>query len=236
MPNMQMIYVQRYEAPDDYRKNNDSVSRIISGDYMGSAEFEFGSVQKSWKFLRDSEIFLNKVTVSPSEFGNPNGEPVTFYVISTTSGISRFQEMIPSHLKGEARTKESTYLHQQFNTTGKKSDYIMRTIAWLDVTEFVNNPQNNGTRDPVFFTANKGLALRLFMELKRDKEAQAAYPEMFEKVYTFLSHTSLSSVAGINEDESFTVKNFSTKAKLSKYDIWNKTEFEEKVFPFIRLK
>lgn len=236
MQNKQMIYIQRYESPDDYRKNKDDVSRIISGDYMGSAEFEFGSVQKSWRFLRGSEIFLNKVSIDPSKFKSVNGKPVNFYAISTNPGISRFEQMIPAHLDGQVRTKENTHIRELLNTEGKKSEYKMRTIAWLDVTEFVNNPLCDGTRDPVFFTTDKKLALRLFMELKRDKTNPAYEPSMFEKAYCYLSHTSLSTIAGINEDDSFTVKMFSNKAKVSKYDIWNKTEFEEKVFPFIRMQ
>lgn len=47
-----MYYIQRYHEKDKVNQkeanNNPTIGRFLIGDYMGSAEFEFGSVSRSW--------------------------------------------------------------------------------------------------------------------------------------------------------------------------------------------
>lgn len=80
-----MYYIQRYQHSAQVDPNKETLDRFIENDYMGGAEFEFGSVGGSWKFLRenDIEIVLHTVYINSleeSSFNKSNKSPVTFYV------------------------------------------------------------------------------------------------------------------------------------------------------------
>lgn len=227
-----MYYIQRYNAPHKDRSFEKTFSRMISGDYMGSSEFEFGSVQKTWKFLHEENIQLSKVEVEPKEFHSSRTEPVTFYVISTELGIERFKKTIAVHLDGTtvgSKSKEFTGLYEKFSATSKLSFYN-EVIAWLDVTPFVNAATARDNGHPSFFTDDKALAMRVLMQIKRELSQQE--PAMFTDVMTHLSDEPMR-LAGIMEDH-VVVKHYGKKIKLSESDVWTVEHYNQFIKPLIK--
>lgn len=227
-----MFYIQRYSAPHAAFSFEKTFSRMISGDYMGSAEFEFGSVQKTWKFLHEENIQLSKVEVDPKEFHSSATEPVTFYVISTELGIERFKKTIATHLDGTtvgSKSKEFTGIYEKFSATFNLSLYD-KVIAWLDVTPFVNAATARDNGHPAFFTDDKALAKRVLMQIKRELSQQE--PAMFTDVMTHLSDEPMR-LAGIMEDH-VVVKHYGKKIKLSESDIWTVEHYNQFIKPLIK--
>lgn len=62
-----MYYIQRLVICSSQPKGEKDTTLLISGDYMGSAEFEFGSVTNSWQFLTT----INPL--EPTKFGTISG-------------------------------------------------------------------------------------------------------------------------------------------------------------------
>ena len=227
-----MYYIQRYNAPHPARNFEKTFSRMISGDYMGSAEFEFGSVQKTWKFLHEENIQLSKVEVDPKEFHSSATEPVTFYVISTELGIERFKKTIAIHLDGTtvgSKSKEFTGIYEKFSATFNLSLYD-KVIAWLDVTPFVNAATARDNGHPAFFTDDKALAKRVLMQIKRTLSQEE--PAMFTDVMTHLSDEPMR-LAGIMEDH-VVVKHYGKKIKLSESDVWTVEHYNQFIKPLIK--
>lgn len=228
-----MYYIQRYNAPHPDRNFEKTFSRMISGDYMGSAEFEFGSVQKTWKFLHEENIQLSRIEIDPKEFHSSKTEPVTFYVISTELGIERFKKTIAFHLDGTtigSKSKEFTGLYEKFSTTTFKPAFYDEVIAWLDVTPFVNAATAHDNGHPAFFTDDKALAKQVLMQIKRSLSQEE--PVMFTDVMTHLSDEPMR-LAGIMEDH-VVVKHYGKKIKLSESDVWTVEHYNQFIKPLIK--
>lgn len=211
-----MTYIQRMCAKARPDFNMSTIGRVISFDYMGSCEFEWGVIPKTLKFLRTCDLKITNHVVTAL------GRDVKFWVIGSQKGIDRFKDKIQAHADGTARTKEWTSISDLFT---KPND---RTTAWLDVTGTVNADAPSESAEPVFFTARKKLAAAVFLELYRAKTAEESkvvneYP-MFSHVYIpQCEHAGR--ISGINEDGSFTVKVFHQTYKVSGFDIWPVLKF-----------
>lgn len=225
-----MYYIQTYTKSDRSERYPDSVSRFLAGDYMGSAEFEWGSVPAAWKCLRASELFLHtRLVQSKGGFG----KLVTFYVIATESGYERFKRNIDIHLDGTSigsRSKEYTGLWEKFNAEPRRSSFA---DLWLDLGASLS--RLNGEHmpvDPIAFTDDPNLAIRTILELNRHKfDTDYERLHIGDQIYTYLNLKPFK-VCGLNEDGTFSVKQKHGKAiKLHKHDIYP-TDAVDKVLHF----
>jgi len=212
-----MYYIQRLEQISGNKKSN-SIFRFIHNDYMGSAEFEFGSVGDSWKYLRTGNIniFEHKDQIIPSD------KEVTMYVITTEEGYETFKQQIKRHISGNIIghiSKEYTGIYDHF----KNGDKTIR--GWLSVDAFVSPVIDIDEKDsPCFFTRNKEFAVRTFLELKR---RQTPDIKVFDEVLTY-NKTELCKVCGLNEDDSISIKaKYGKAVKTSPDDLWYLEDIKE---------
>lgn len=226
MSTTKMFYIQNY----DYKESKDKervnfTNRFLSGQYMGSAEFEFGSVQKAWKWMREHYCSLYSHSVR-SKGGKES--LVTFYVITNQTGFERFKTDIECHMDGNVYgsiTKERTNLWEKFNCDnpiGKQPD------AWLDVSMFVsmNYDEPAPWDNAIFFTADPNIALRTLLELKRANVNSKI--NIFDEVYTYKG-TNAVKVCGLNEDDTISVKmKYGKAVKYHPDDVWSKEDLVKK--------
>lgn len=209
-----MFYIQRYQAEE--RSNANGVDRMIRGDYMGSSEFESGSIQQSWKYLRQERIKLYEHTVqSKGGFA----ARVKFYVITTELGFEQFKEGIDRHLDGTRvgrLAKEWTSLWEKFNTKPRPE---RMPDAWFAVDGFVsNNTWGDDNKlitpaPPIFFTANHALARRVFFELNRKDYTFDNNELRIGDMVQVPDSTLDLKVCGLNEDDTISVKGKYAKAR-----------------------
>jgi hypothetical protein len=111
----------------------DRLSRSVSLDYMGSAEFEFGALPESLQALR-AEADCISVTVEPRITGDNGASLRVLHVF----GPEEYEEYVGYLLKlreGSLQTKEHTY----FDLPHLKSKHftILRCDFWWDVGNHV---------------------------------------------------------------------------------------------------
>jgi len=221
--NKKMYYIQNYNynQMQQFSTDKNTVDRFLDGQYMGAAEFEFGSCQDAWAFLRENAIKLFSIVVSGGS--NRERKEVKFYVITTDEGYERFKEHISIHLDGERIgriTKEHTGIYDKFFSSFRKQKFAN---AWLDVSCFVSRSFSNSehTDNAIFFTDEKQTALRTFLELKRQTQPEL---KVFDEVFCY-KDTSSFKICGLNEDDSVSVKQKYSKAiKMNALDLWTKTD------------
>ena len=208
-----MYYIQNYDHKTGVKNISDTTSRFLSPHYMGSAEFEFGSVGASWSFLRENNIKLFSTTVLGKN--SKEEKEIQFFVITTEEGFERFKENIEIHLDGQhigQITKDYTGIYYKFFTEHRAQKFA---DAWLDVSCFVGGQ----TGDAIFFTDSKEVALRTFLELKRQTTPEI---NVFDEVFSYKSDGSFK-VCGLNEDDSISAKQKYGKAiKFNPNDLWLK--------------
>lgn len=202
-----MHYIQRYKISE--RADCLGVDRFLQGDYMGSTEFETGSIQKSWKYLRQEKVgyFTHEVQ---SKGGA--GTLVKFYVITTELGFERFKHEIDVHLDGTRIgrvAKEWTNLWEKFNA---KDPIGMMPDAWLAADGFVShsswddNTKLNTDHPPVFFTDNLRLSRRVFLELNRaNSPVKSDELRIGDMVMTYDIFAPVR-VCGLNSDDTISVR------------------------------
>jgi hypothetical protein len=112
---------------------------LISYDYMGSAEFEFGALPQSLTRICES---LEQFEVFPTITKNADGQHLYIFCRK-----SQFEEIFKCVLhfskeeySQELRTKERVGL---FNYIACKSEYDLQTNFWWDVTEADFNQTGN---------------------------------------------------------------------------------------------
>lgn len=136
---------------------------LVSHDYMGSAEFEWGAVPKAWKALRaavSSGMFF--------QFEHPDlimrgvdSQPKSVHVIMSQVGMGSEVSQVARDLEDLAAMKIHTKEWTDFEPIAEQSrNRTVRADAWLKLCE--------RDRDiPVFFTTDKRLFDRMLAELKK---------------------------------------------------------------------
>lgn len=213
-----MIYLQTYKAKSlkDYQQMG--LAFLMSGDYMGSAEFEFGSVQKSYRYLNDNKnMKIHEVT---AEVNKGDKAPVVFSVIADDHGLAHFKETIESHLDAKClnkpRTKERTGLLEKF-ALGQKDEGL--PDFWFSIDRYVGYTEE---KPVIAFSDRKELVLGFFLhftagKLNPPENKEAWTPRMFEEVYCFRSiEGQVFNVAGLNEDGSVTLRGNHKTIRLAK--------------------
>lgn len=133
--------------------NRLGIDRIVSHDYMGSAEFEFGAVPAAWRNLR---VYAINDDLVPQKILCPNGRPL--YMLKHRSCSDTYiQERIQALLGGSLRLKESSYIKDAFENGH-------RTVAWINVPW--DTLANQGwTHTTTFFSVDLPLFTKMAYEL-----------------------------------------------------------------------
>lgn len=125
-------YREIVDAEDLTKLNIDS---YLSFDYMGSAEFEFGAIGKTWQFIKE-----NGAHYSHRVHRMVNGHKLYFYM-PTHWDEKKVIEFMQYCIKHRFNTKERTDFEYAFK------DYITGTTnVWLNI--------NNGDRGLPWFVSN----------------------------------------------------------------------------------
>lgn len=192
-----MYYIQTYKKVNKFEAKG--LASFLSGDYMESAEFEFGSVQRAYKSFSDSPLVELKKHVIQSKGGK--AAKVTFYVAATPDGHKVFAESIVHHMDGTRIgrvSKESTGLWEKFNS-GFNSNYS--PDFWLCLM---------GEEPPIAFSDDKLLVIDFFLYFTYSKPLEERVINIFDEVVISESFKGqkpeIFKVASILEDESIVVK------------------------------
>lgn len=214
----EMYYIQRYKA-GSYNKQAVNSDRYLSADYMGSAEFEWGSIPAAWKSLH-----MNNVRLFTHEVQSKGGKAalVRFFVVTTENGFERFKDQINIHLDGTYRgskAKNSTGLWEKFNASGLAAERHAEFTpdAWLDVSPFVHNRNDD---DAIFFTDDQILARRTYLYVMRGSSQIDVQDLRIGDMVLSPMSDDLVKVCGLNEDGTVSVKlKYGKARKFHKQDI-----------------
>ena len=152
--------IQRMILKDNVPKNP-SIDELYSMDYMGSAEFKFGSLPASLKKMTKTidEIKVGMV----KEYKNHKGQRL--FLIGLEKDILEYQKFTPDLVDGKIRLKEWTMLDGAIKgeTIGIEYNPKRHPSAWWDID------------NQVMFTFGKKNAINLWKAIKkvRDKKKDA---------------------------------------------------------------
>ena len=198
-----MYYIQTYKKVNNFEAKG--LASFLRGDYMGSAEFEFGSVQRAYSGFADSPLVGLKKHVVQSKGGK--AAEVTFYVAATPDGHEAFAESIVRHMDGTRIgkvSKENTGLWEKFNS-GFKSNYY--PDFWLCIDGSVGNLDKE---PPIAFSDDKLLVIDFFLYFTYSKPLEERAINVFDEVVISESFKGqkpeIFKVASILEDGSIVVK------------------------------
>lgn len=137
------------------------IDSIVSHDYMGSAEFEWGAVPHSWRTLRELGR-EGKLVRLETPFKSNKGEP--FYVICSAE---QDEEFVLQGIFGAScsayPTKEWTGMDDAMNTEINPSHYSQRTIGWLVLVDKERHYRQ--PHSPVVWFKDKDIADAVFKDL-----------------------------------------------------------------------
>lgn len=198
-----MYYIQTYKKVNNFEAKG--LASFLRGDYMGSAEFEFGSVQRAYSGFADSpSVGLKKHVIQSN--GGKDAE-VTFYVAATPDGHKVFAESIVRHMDGMRIgriSKESTGLWEKFNSEFNSNYY---PDFWLCIDGSVNSMDKE---PPIAFSDNKLLVIDFFLYFTYSKPLEERVINIFDEVVISESfkgqNPEIFKVASILEDGSIVVK------------------------------
>ena len=221
-----MYYIQRYNVKTkvDQREtnNNPSVMRFLDADYMGSAEFEFGTLNRSWINMIENLPKIHRLDLAFKSSSVTKEVPM--FVIAEESQLDSIKDELNKHLDGKRvgkLTKERTGLWETF-----KHHYIEKqertwghADLWQDVSPFVQSA-NPDTRSVVFGLDPK-LVIRVYLELLRTKLMLDKEPTVYigDLVYVQRGAKVIKAkVVDIGNNFTYTLSHFQTRMVVSVFD------------------
>lgn len=207
-----MFYIQTVTKKSKLGNTN-HVTDFLEHNYMGSAEFEYGSLGLLYEAFQGSP----SVGVFEHDVKSKGGKEawVKFFVVTTPEGFESFKEKIPAHLDGTTigrKAKDATWLWEKFNSHSEVSKRIASRIdGWLVVDDYINRSRREGK--PIFFTTEKTLAKQFYLYC-RAKPFQPVTDLRIGDPVVIAESESLGDfkVAGILEDDTIVLKNGDTQA------------------------
>ena len=233
-----MYYIQRYHEKDKVNQkeaiNVPTIRRFLTGDYMGSAEFEYGSVSRSWANMLENLPKIHRLDLTfKSSFVT---KEVPMFVIAEESQLDSIKDELNKHLDGKRvgkLTKEYTGLWETF-----KHHYIEKqertwglVDLWLDVSPFVRTGRTD-VRSAVFGLDPK-LVIRVYMELLRAKLMKDKAPEVSIGDLVYVQHDKEiveAKVEDIGEYFTYTLSYFQNQTVVSVFDVLAKKDVQDDSF------
>ena len=233
-----MYYIQRYHEKDKVNQkeanNNPTIRRFLTGDYIGSAEFEFGSVSRSWANMLENLPKIHRLDLT--FIGSSVTKEVPMFVIAEESQLDSIKDELNKHLDGKRvgkLTKEYTGLWETF-----KHHYVEKqertwglVDLWQDVSPFVRTGRAD-VRSAVFGLDPK-LVIRVYMELLRAKLMKDKAPEVSIGDLVYVQRGTKiveAKVTGIGEYFTYTLSYFQNRMAVSVFDVLAKKDVQDDSF------
>ena len=233
-----MYYIQRYHEKDKVNQkeanNNPTIVRFLNSEYMGSAEFEFGSVSRSWANMLENLPKIHRLDLTFK--GSFVTKEVPMFVIAEESQLDSIKDELNKHLDGKRvgiLTKEYTGLWGAF-----KHHYIEKqerpwghVDLWQDVSPFVRTGRTD-VRSAVFGLDPK-LVIRVYMELLRAKLMKDKAPEVSIGDLVYVQRGTKiveAKVTGIGEYFTYTLSYFQNQTVVSVFDVLAKKDVQDDSF------
>lgn len=170
-----LFYIQTYRKVKHEDLKNNLQSRFLTGNYMGAAEFEFGSLGRARRFMQAAvvhdELFtIHEINVEFKRKGE--NVTVTFHVLTDPIGVQIFKDSIDFHLNGSvpgSRSKAPTGLYDIF-VNGEDRN-LLSTHLWMSVDGFIGTGTEAQQRPPIVFTDDAALMDRYYHQLINDVQS-----------------------------------------------------------------
>ena len=233
-----MYYIQRYHEKDKVNQkeanNIPTIGRFLNGDYMGSAEFEFGSVSRSWANMLENLPKIHRLDLTFK--GSFVTKEVPMFVIAEESQLDSIKDELNKHLDGKRvgkLTKEYTGLWETFrhHYIEKQERPWGHVDLWLDVSPFVRTGRTD-VRSAVFGLDPK-LVIRVYMELLRAKLMKDKAPEVSIGDLVYVQHDKEiveAKVEDIGEYFTYTLSYFQNQTVVSVFDVLAKKDVQDDSF------
>ncbi len=211
LANNKNYYIQRVEKHiPEFKENKYGIDYFVSFDYMGSAEYEFGAVSRTWKFMKEN-FHEYKMETIPMELGGKTYN--VFCVIPRDTDKEYMIDLFKGLYENKYRTKEQSRVYDIGQMVSNKTTY---QVGWLNlITDYWSNEV------PWFATISPSIAFYWYKEMslsEKDKEIQKErfeniqvgdkvwYPTYKENIFD------IGTVIGFN-DEGVTLKNYNRKRR-----------------------
>ena len=209
-----MYLVQAYRKQSGRSNTNEGILRdLISGRYMGAAEYEWGVLPKFYNWLEETDLQLKQATVQHKSNGKVTERTVYFAVKKEFE--DSFIKSLNEHLDGGniIQTKGYSGLFESFKPNPEKdTSYDL----WCCIDEEVKN--KFVARFSVLFSNQKELIRQVFIYLKtRQLYAKNNFkPEFYigDKVRVF-SNKDEFKVAGLLDNNKVVIKYHNQKLVLN---------------------
>lgn len=200
-----MYLIQAYEKQTSHNNSNKGILKdLISGRYMGAAEYEFGAISKAYDWIEETDLQLKQATVQHRANNKVTDQTVYFAVKEEFE--DSFIKSLNNHLYGSkiVHTKGYSGLFESFKPNPEKR---MAYDLWLCIDDEVNN--EFVTCFPALFSNQKELIQQVFIYLKtRQLYANNNFKPDFrigDKVRVF-SNKDKFKVAGLLDNNKVAVK------------------------------
>lgn len=157
-----MYLVQAYKKQSDRGNTNEGILKdLITGRYMGAAEYEFGAIPKTYNWIEETDLQLKQATVQHKSNGKVTKQTVYFAVKEEFE--DSFINSLNNHLDGSKiiQTKGYSGLFESFKPNPEKE---MAYDLWLCIDKEVKNEFL--ARFTALFSNQKELIQQVFIYLK----------------------------------------------------------------------
>lgn len=211
LANNKNYYIQRVEKHiSEFKENKYGIDYFVSFDYMGSAEYEFGAVSRTWKFMKENFREYKMETI-PMELGGKTYN--VFCVIPRDTDKEYMTDLFKDLYENNYRTKESTWVCDIDELVNDKTAY---QVGWLNlITGYWSNEV------PWFATISPSIAFYWYKEMSLSEEDKEIQKERFENIQigdkvwypTYKENIfDIGTVIGFN-GEGVTLKNYNRKRR-----------------------
>lgn len=211
LANNKNYYIQRVEKHiPELKENKYGIDYFVSFDYMGSAEYEFGAVSRTWKFMKEN-FHQYKMETIPMELGGKTYN--VFCVIPRNADKEYMIDLFKVLYDYKYRTKEASRVYDIGQMVSNKTTY---QVGWLNlITDYWSNEV------PWFATISPSIAFYWYKEMSLSEEDKEIQKERFENIQvgdkvwypTYKENIfDIGTVTGFN-DEGVTLKNYNRKRR-----------------------
>lgn len=211
LANNKNYYIQRVEKHiPEFKENKYGIDYFVSFDYMGSAEYEFGAVSRTWKFMKE-HFHEYKMETIPMELGGKTYN--VFCVIPRDTDKEYMIDLFKGLYDYKYRTKEASRVCDIDDMVTDKTAY---QVGWLNlITDYWSNEV------PWFATISPSIAFYWYKEMSLSEEDKEIQKERFENIQvgdkvwypTYKENIfDIGTVIGFN-DEGVTLKNYNRKRR-----------------------
>lgn len=211
LANNNNYYIQRVEKHiPEFKESRKGIDYFVSFDYMGSAEYEFGAIPNTWKFMK--EYFHEyKMETIPMELGGKTYN--VFCIIPRSTDKEYMIDLFKDLYSYKRCTKEASRVCDIDYFVNDKEAY---QVGWWNlITDYWSN------EIPWFTTISPSIAFYWYKEMSLSEEDKEIQKERFENIQvgdkvwypTYKENIfDIGTVIGFN-DEGVTLKNYNRKRR-----------------------